>query len=55
MVNIRMKKRDVKLKHIHNQHYWNIETDYQIMFDKMITMVTITSYSPRKYRETIKI
>jgi len=33
----------------------NIETGYQILFDKTITIANITSYFPRKYREAIEI
>jgi len=58
-VNICMKEhqRDVKLKHITqsalSEH--NIKTDHQILFDKTTIIATITSYFPRKYRETIEI
>jgi len=59
MVNIRMKEhqRDVRLKHITqsalSEH--NIETGHQILFDKMSTIATTTSYFQRKYREAIEI
>jgi len=33
----------------------NIETGYQILFDKTTTIGNITSYFPRKYREAIEI
>jgi len=53
MVNIRMKKRDIRLKHTTqsalSEH--NIETGHQILFDKTTTIATTTSYFPRKYRE----
>jgi len=34
---------------------YNIETRYQILFDKLITIANITTYFPRKYREAIEI
>jgi len=51
-------QRDVRLKHITqsalSEH--NIKTEHQqILFDKTITIATITSYFPRKYREAIDI
>jgi len=50
-------QRDVRLKHITqsalSEH--NIEIDHQILFDKMTTIATTTSYFPRKYRESIEI
>ncbi|KYN07882.1 hypothetical protein ALC62_01145 [Cyphomyrmex costatus] len=59
MVNTRMKEhqRDVRLKHITQsalaEH--NIETGHRILFDKMATIATTTSYFPRKHREALKI
>jgi len=58
MVNTCMKEQqhDVRLKHvIRSLSEHNIETDYQILFDKTITIATTTSYFPRKYKETIEI
>jgi len=54
MVNIRIKKhqRDIRLKRI-NQHYQNITSRQAIKY--CLTIVTITSYFSRKYREAIKI
>ncbi|XP_018355601.1 PREDICTED: uncharacterized protein LOC108756357 [Trachymyrmex septentrionalis] len=59
MVNLRIKEHqcDVRLKHVTqsalSEH--NIETGHQILFDKTTTIVNITSYFPKKYRETIEI
>ena len=59
MINLRIKEhqRDVRLKHVTqsalSEH--NIEKRHQILFDKTITIANITSYFPRKYRDTIEI
>jgi len=61
MIFIRMKEhqRDVKLKHITQSALsgHNIETSYQILFDKttIIAIIYTTSYFPRKYREATEI
>jgi len=58
MINLRIKEqRDVRLKHVTQSALskYNIETRHQILFDKMTTIVNITSYFPRKYREAIEI
>jgi len=59
MVNLRIKEhqRDVRLKYVAQSTLseYNIETECQILFDKMTTIANITSYFPRKYRETIEI
>ena len=57
IVNLRIKERNVRLKHVTqsalSEH--NIETGHQILFDKTTTIVNITLYFPRKYREAVEI
>ena len=59
MDNLWMKEHqcDVTLKHATQSALseYNIETRYQILFDKLITIANITTYFPRKYREAIEI
>jgi len=59
MVNLRIKEHqcDVRLKHVTQSELLehNIETGYQILFDKTIIIANIISYFPRKYREAIEI
>jgi len=50
-------QRDVRLRHITqsalSEH--NIQTGYQILFDKTTTIAITTSYFPRKYSKAIEI